>query len=494
MKKQKVFLVILALAVTALAMAFGVLSQTYMQTKIATSLMFEVVGVRASISVEMEGAKNSANGNLTSSTDLGSVDGNGTVTKNIYTYSSGTSLQTNIPVWDVGNIFFHTSILTPIIFKVNVTNFTVGKSLEISIKEVDANGNLLAVSALNSFATREEISAIAQPASVNGANVLPSNMVQATLKYQIKTFNQASAQSPLKLKIDIKPSIINSIVATQMATPTGAINLPSSYNVPVDGVQTPYLLTWFLDESCTMPVEYNFTPISNQTLYGKTSKYPLFIPANYEQRKEPLYQGVPPDKVTPDKLEYFCIGNSDEVWISHINPRQNLPNYSIPPTITHNGKTFTIKGFASPAINGVHYCFPHTVLNQKTSPIEFPITLTQIGTYAFLYYDFSSMPHLSLLDFPNLTLISNNVFQSSLTLKSINLPPSLTIIGGDTFHGCKNLELLTINRTESLVALQSREVFNSASNLRIVVPTQALANQYKTFGNWVHYADRIFCA
>ncbi|MEG1752130.1 MAG: hypothetical protein RR247_03655, partial [Clostridia bacterium] len=63
MKRIKVLMTIMALIVVALAMAFGVLSQTFMKSNISTSLMFDVIGVRVGISVEMTGAKNSANGN-----------------------------------------------------------------------------------------------------------------------------------------------------------------------------------------------------------------------------------------------------------------------------------------------------------------------------------------------------------------------------------------------------------------------------------------------
>ncbi|MEG2066001.1 MAG: hypothetical protein RR008_04100, partial [Clostridia bacterium] len=166
-----------------------------------------------------------------------------------------------------------------IVFKVNVLNYTVGKKLDVSITEVDANGNPLATSVVNSTATRQENPAVAQEPILNGNEVTlnPSGgSVQATLSYTLRSLNQpALGVTPLKLKVEIKEAMINSIVTTQNVSTSSTTNLPYSYSVPVNGVQTPYLLTWYMDEACTTPAEYNYTPISNQTLYGKTSKYPL---------------------------------------------------------------------------------------------------------------------------------------------------------------------------------------------------------------------------
>ncbi|MEG2066000.1 MAG: hypothetical protein RR008_04095, partial [Clostridia bacterium] len=178
-----------------------------------------------------------------------------------------------------------------IVFSVTVTNYTKGKKLEVKITEVDGSTELTsATSKLSSIATSNSVSAIASEATESAGAITPSAPVTATITYTLKNLNQAPASTlPITLKVEIgedPPKIITPAAPTGVSPNT---NIPGAtiqannydiYNLPCEATgtngTTKYLLSWYSDSQHTNQVPYNnYTPSTPQTLYAKTSKYPL---------------------------------------------------------------------------------------------------------------------------------------------------------------------------------------------------------------------------
>ncbi|MEG1948728.1 MAG: leucine-rich repeat domain-containing protein, partial [Clostridia bacterium] len=239
-----------------------------------------------------------------------------------------------------------------------------------------------------------------------------------------------------------------------------------------NGVQTPYLLTWYMDEACTTPAEYNYTPISNQTLYGKTSKYPLFVPTNFVEYID-ASTTVDSPGVIYKKL------NATDVAVWGVNAG-SLTEYSFPALIQIvginycvtqiNGFNKVIKNLELPQgvdsigsgafkNNGelLEVIFPQSLLKieaeafracYKLTSVIFPTNLTKIGNYAFMG------PRLTSLFIPK----SVTIFEQNPFLTNNNL--QITIEPGSRFVMEKNCLIDTINK-ELVLGINATEIPNN---------------------------------
>ena len=125
------------------------------------------------------------------------------------------------------------------------------------------------------------------------------------------------------------------------------------------------------------------------------------------------------------------------------------------------------------------------------------LNVTSIGIYAFSgcesitylkfgsmlktinQYAFSGCKNLKIIDgFENtvITTTSWNTFYGCTSLQSIQLPESLTAIGGSAFYGCSSLQ--SIQLPESLTAIGS-SAFNGCTSLVVITLPASLTNIYK---------------
>ncbi|MEG2065677.1 MAG: leucine-rich repeat domain-containing protein, partial [Clostridia bacterium] len=475
MKKSKLLILIMSIVLSISAIGFGAFMTAYYEQSVNTGVRFEPAGLTSTFSLnippntennvsdlkiavsgEILGARgNSLNDKLLTSANLGTVDSYGNVYKSLVGYSASQGSQPKSVVWNVGSLFFNNSDLTPIVFRINLTNYTPFNKVEFKITEVDAGGNPLAVSVLDSIATRVQNVGIANEPSISGENVSPSPIVSSTLTYTKKSINQGgSCATPLRLKVEIVnyiPAGTNRVVQIRKTNANEVVSLPFRYDVNT----TPYLVTWYSNMDCTTEVPYDYTSPINQILYGKTGSKQLFVPSAVEIRTN-LTSAVP--SLTANLIEIYKIGGN-KVWITHLNT--GLTSYALPPKVVNGGVSYTVVGYASPFVNSTLYqCLPNEVLS-NSSPIEFPITITEIGDYAF-----KGKTNLNAVVLPsNLTKIGYLSFAGCTNLDAgLTLPSGLTSIGGYGFSECTNLKLTSLPAGLTLI---SSAAFNLCANLKI---------------------------
>ena len=101
----------------------------------------------------------------------------------------------------------------------------------------------------------------------------------------------------------------------------------------------------------------------------------------------------------------------------------------IPPTITNNGKNYSVTSIGSSAFQ-----------YQNVISIMIPNSVTSIGNFAF-----SSCSDLTSISIPNsVKSIGNYAFSSSSGLTSISIPNSVKSIGEYAFYGCRGLTSISI--------------------------------------------------
>ena len=116
----------------------------------------------------------------------------------------------------------------------------------------------------------------------------------------------------------------------------------------------------------------------------------------------------------------------------------------------------------------------------KLETIEFPETLTSIGTYSF--YGCSSLTSIALPE--TLTSIVDFSFSGCSSLTSIALPDSLTIIGYQAFFSCSSLT--SIEFPESLKSI-GYGAFESCDNLTTI--TWYNPNNLTSIGDRIFFND-----
>ena len=105
-------------------------------------------------------------------------------------------------------------------------------------------------------------------------------------------------------------------------------------------------------------------------------------------------------------------------------------NVTIPETVTHDGKTYTVTAIGSSAFSG------HIALMS----ITIPNSVTSIENYAF-----SGCKELTSITIPSgVTHIGSSAFSGCAELSSIIIPSGVASIGRDVFVGCEKLTDITI--------------------------------------------------
>lgn len=140
----------------------------------------------------------------------------------------------------------------------------------------------------------------------------------------------------------------------------------------------------------------------------------------------------------------------------------------------------------SGSIIGIHELFKNS---STLKTVELPKSLTTIE-----YNSFMGCNSLIGITIPNsVTTIGQNAFQSCTSLTNIIIPNSVTSIGGLAFNGCKNLKIITVLSTTppELGNYVFYQDFQSIlPDFMIYVPSGSV-NYYKNATNWADYASRI---
>ena len=110
--------------------------------------------------------------------------------------------------------------------------------------------------------------------------------------------------------------------------------------------------------------------------------------------------------------------------------------------------------------------------------IEIPETVTEIGDYAFAYFD-----KLTSVNIPNcVTSIGDDAFSGCSNLTSITIPGSVTSIGNYAFSGCSNLTSIIIPNGVTSIGSGA---FSGCSGLTgsITIPSSVTSIESGTFMN-----------
>ncbi len=113
--------------------------------------------------------------------------------------------------------------------------------------------------------------------------------------------------------------------------------------------------------------------------------------------------------------------------------------------------------------------------------------ITSIGDYAFI-----GCQQLSSLTIgTGIQTIGTNTFDHCDALTEVTLPASVSTLNAGAFRNCVGLTRLNIQYSDALVTLGSNAFYGCNALQYIVVPTPALAMQYKTATNWSASAGKL---
>ena len=155
----------------------------------------------------------------------------------------------------------------------------------------------------------------------------------------------------------------------------------------------------------------------------------------------------------------YIKGTTDEVAVSYDNYETgkyggNYTNYSgyitVPSTVTHEGKTYTVTAVSD-----------HAFQECSVTQVVLPNTIKSIGLSAFL--DCYQLTYINLPQ--TITSIGNNAFNGCTALGTISLPSGIKTIGDNTFASCKSLTTITI--PDGVTSIGS-SAFQGCSNLSTI--------------------------
>ena len=127
------------------------------------------------------------------------------------------------------------------------------------------------------------------------------------------------------------------------------------------------------------------------------------------------------------------------------------------------------------------------LIERDITSITIPSGTTKIGNNAF-----RDCTYLTSVTIPSgVTSIGSYAFNQCRDLTSVTISDSVTSISDRAFNQCSGLTSVTIQATTPPSLASANAFTNTGTNLIIYVPAESLET-YKTTGNWVTYADRIF--
>ena len=156
---------------------------------------------------------------------------------------------------------------------------------------------------------------------------------------------------------------------------------------------------------------------------------------------------------------YYNILNDNEVEVTYKGTSYNSysneysGSVAIPPSVTYNGKTYSITTIGGAAFDNCSGLTSVTIPNSVTSvgssafygcsgltSVDIPNSVNTIGSFSF--YNCSGLTNI---DIPNsVTTIGVSAFSGCSSLTSIEIPNTVTTIGIGAFSGCSGLTSINV--------------------------------------------------
>ncbi len=152
---------------------------------------------------------------------------------------------------------------------------------------------------------------------------------------------------------------------------------------------------------------------------------------------------------------------------------------NIPPTVTHEGTTYSVTSIGAYAFFSCHYL----------TSITIPNSVTSIGEWAFM-----GCLGLTSVNIPNsVTTIGDSAFQWCTGLTSITIPSSVTAIGACAFADCRGLIEINVDTENRIYASVEGVIYNKTLTEIILYPggktetTFSIPNSVTTIGRVAFY-------
>lgn len=191
----------------------------------------------------------------------------------------------------------------------------------------------------------------------------------------------------------------------------------------------------------------------------------------------PLPSPSPADFVSGD-LHYRILSAVElTVEVANGTPGTYSGNMVIPPTVSHDSKSYTVAAIGSGAFYGctnlqsVHIPDSVTVIGDEAfggcrslTAVSIPDSVATIG-----YGAFWGCERLTAVSLPSgITEIDNGVFAHCSGLRTVVLPQRVVRIGDEAFSGCHNLGAVTI--PESVEHIGDFAFFGCSSLPAVAIP------------------------
>lgn len=179
---------------------------------------------------------------------------------------------------------------------------------------------------------------------------------------------------------------------------------------------------------------------------------------------------------------YYAITSDSTVAVANKGIGNTYHNsVTIPETVTHNGKTYTVTGISDRAFVACYY------LTQLT----LPNTITEIGESAFW-----SCESLESIELPkSLVTIGDDAFGNCSALTNVTIPNLVTTIGEEAFNLCPALTSVTIGQAVTSIGKkafcfcpQLMNVTSLALTPPVLADSVFLDDTYTSGKLWIPYA------
>ena len=236
----------------------------------------------------------------------------------------------------------------------------------------------------------------------------------------------------------------------------------SEPNISRDG----YFAEWYLDEECTIPVEFPYVTNVNVTFFPKWVEIEYIEDGNFTYYLDKagnviLYKYDGEDEV----VDLSAIEGLTIIGKEAFKGNKDLVKVIIPEGVTAiNASAF----YNCTKLEEVE--LPSTLISigdsafyrcSKLSAIGLPESLTTIGTYAF--YNCGSLTEITIPS--KVTSIVNATFYNCYNLEKVVLPEGLTTIGWEAFAECYNIREITL--PDSLLRIESY-AFRGDSGIKVL--------------------------
>lgn len=153
--------------------------------------------------------------------------------------------------------------------------------------------------------------------------------------------------------------------------------------------------------------------------------------------------------------------NINKKEVSYVATKKSSKEVKVPDKVIIAGKSYKVTKIEDGAFKG----------NATVSKITIPSSVTVIGAESFS--GCKKLKTVSVLK--NVTQIGKNAFKGCVALKKITLPSKCTKIGANAFNGCKKLKTITIKSTKLTSKSVSASAFKGLSkNVTIKVSKKQL--------------------